>query len=192
MPAFAQKDESPAPQINAESSDGESSQGYVNLNTIRATGDHPALEDTQENPDLYAGGTSVVGAINVVTPTGRTSPLPAARLDADSSGQRRGHVPFGSVPTLLRSLSRLLPGFRHPGPRMAKHLLFGSRRLAPESASPSHRSGCGGTIQAECNRSPPTRRITMPPARPTLSIAMAMRVARSGRIAARRSDALRA
>ena len=193
-PAFAQNAEAPSPQTNAEASEAETSAGHVTLDTVRVTGPGPALEAAQEELDLRAGGTSVVGAevfedsrattlsdvlsfapgvltqtrhgeetrlsirgsgiqrgfqlrgiqlyqdgiplnladgggdfqsidplalqfveiwrggnaleygsstlggaINFVTPTGRTAPPLAARLDAGSFGQRRGHVQVGGA-----------------------------------------------------------------------------------------------
>ena len=193
-PAFAQTAESPAPQTNAESSEAERSGGSVRLDPIRVTGPRSTLDEAQEELDLRAGGTSVVGAeafedsrattlsdvlsfapgvltqtrhgeetrlsirgsgiqrgfqlrgiqlyqdgiplnladgggdfqsidplslqfveiwrggsaleygastlggaINFVTPTGRTAPPLAVRLDAGSFGQRRGHVQLGGA-----------------------------------------------------------------------------------------------
>ena len=193
-PAFAQTAEPPAPQTDAESSEAERSGGSVRLDPIRVTGARSALDEAQEELDLRAGGTSVVGAeafedsrattlsdvlsfapgvltqtrhgeetrlsirgsgiqrgfqlrgiqlyqdgiplnladgggdfqsidplslqfveiwrggsaleygastlggaINFVTPTGRTAPPLAIRLDAGSFGQRRGHVQLGGA-----------------------------------------------------------------------------------------------
>ena len=46
---------------------------------------------------LEYGASTLGGAINFVTPTGRTSPPLAVRLDAGSFGQRRGHVQLGGA-----------------------------------------------------------------------------------------------
>ena len=62
VPAFAQNAEAPSPQINAVSPEAESSSGYVTLDTLRLTGSRSALEEAQDELDLRAGGTSVVGA----------------------------------------------------------------------------------------------------------------------------------
>ena len=61
-PALAQTTDSPSPQSNAASSETESSAGAIRLDPIRVPGPRPAGDEAQEELDLRAGGTSVVGA----------------------------------------------------------------------------------------------------------------------------------
>ena len=89
-------------------------QDGIPLNLADGGGDFQAIDPLAvQSVEIWRGGnaleygsTALGGAVNFVTPTGRTSPPLAIRLDAGSFGQRRGHVRLaGAGETLDGALS---------------------------------------------------------------------------------------
>ena len=80
-------------------------QDGIPLNLADGAGDFQSIDPLSlQFVEIWRGGSALEygastlgGAINFVTPTGRTSAPLAARLDAGSFGQRRGHVQLGGA-----------------------------------------------------------------------------------------------
>ena len=80
-------------------------QDGIPLNLADGGGDFQSIDPLSlEFVEIWRGGSALEygastlgGAINFVTPTGRTSAPLAARLDAGSFGQRRGHAQLGGA-----------------------------------------------------------------------------------------------